>query len=53
MELKNRSGRNCTISGYAGVDLKTNAGSLSAKRTGEQAHPVTLKNGQSTAFGIN
>ncbi|MEV4924746.1 DUF4232 domain-containing protein [Streptomyces roseoverticillatus] len=53
VELKNRSGRNCAISGYAGVDLKTNAGSLSAKRTGEQAPSTILKNGQSTFFGIN
>ncbi|MEW2579455.1 DUF4232 domain-containing protein [Streptomyces syringium] len=34
VQLKNRSGRTCTISGYAGVDLKTNAGSLSAERKG-------------------
>ncbi|MFH8789216.1 DUF4232 domain-containing protein [Streptomyces roseoverticillatus] len=53
VQLKNRGGRNCTISGYAGVDLKTNAGSLSAKRTGEQAPTTVLKNGQSTAFSIN
>ncbi|MFI8943873.1 DUF4232 domain-containing protein [Streptomyces syringium] len=52
VELKNRGGRSCTISGYAGVDLKTNAGSLSAKRTGEQAPSTVLKDGQSTAFGI-
>ncbi|MGW7049543.1 DUF4232 domain-containing protein [Streptomyces avermitilis] len=53
VQLKNRGGRDCAISGYAGVDLKTSAGSLSAKRTGEQANPAILKNGQSTAFGIN
>ncbi|MEU1312446.1 DUF4232 domain-containing protein [Streptomyces cinnamoneus] len=53
VELKNRGGRSCAISGYAGVDLKTNAGSLSAKRTGEQAPSTTLGNGQSTFFGIN
>ncbi|MFJ6216757.1 DUF4232 domain-containing protein [Streptomyces sp. NPDC092296] len=53
VQLKNRSGRDCAISGYASVDLKTSAGSLSAKRTGEKANPVTLKNGESTAFGIN
>ncbi|MFJ6836538.1 DUF4232 domain-containing protein [Streptomyces sp. NPDC091209] len=51
--LKNRGGRDCAISGYAGVDLKTSAGSLSAKRTGEKANPAVLKNGRSTAFGIN
>ncbi|MFJ9968051.1 DUF4232 domain-containing protein [Streptomyces avermitilis] len=53
VQLKNRGGRDCAISGYAGVDLKTSAGSLSAKRTGEQANPAILKQGQSTAFGIN
>ncbi|MGW1067088.1 DUF4232 domain-containing protein [Streptomyces aureus] len=52
VELKNRGGRACTIAGYAGVDLKTSAGSLSAKRTGEAVNHVTLKSGQSTAFGI-
>ncbi|GHG62765.1 DUF4232 domain-containing protein [Streptomyces griseocarneus] len=53
VELKNRGGHSCAISGYAGVDLKTNAGSLSAKRTGEQAPSTVLKAGQSTFFGIN
>lgn len=53
VELKNHGGHSCAISGYAGVDLKTNAGSLSAKRTGEQAPSTILKAGQSTAFGIS
>ncbi|MCF3103003.1 DUF4232 domain-containing protein [Streptomyces roseoverticillatus] len=53
VELKNRGGRSCAISGYAGVDLKTNSGSLSAKRTGEKAPSTILKNGKSTFFGIN
>ncbi|MFI9307390.1 DUF4232 domain-containing protein [Streptomyces triculaminicus] len=53
VELKNRGGHSCAISGYAGVDLKTSAGSLSAKRTGEQAPSTILKDGQSTFFGIN
>ncbi|GAA3124375.1 DUF4232 domain-containing protein [Streptomyces rectiviolaceus] len=51
--LKNGGGRDCAISGYAGVDLKTSQGSLSAKRTGEQATPGTLKDGESVSFGIN
>ncbi|MFI7357813.1 DUF4232 domain-containing protein [Streptomyces avidinii] len=50
--LKNRGGRDCTISGYAGVDLKTGAGSLSAKRTGQQADTAVLKKGASTYFGV-
>ncbi|WP_406118794.1 DUF4232 domain-containing protein [Streptomyces sp. NBC_00989] len=53
VELTNGGGRDCTISGYAGVDLKTNAGSLSAKRTGQQATSTILKNGKSIAFPVN
>ncbi|MFH9727810.1 DUF4232 domain-containing protein [Streptomyces sp. NPDC017254] len=52
VQLKNSGARDCVVSGYAGVDLKTNAGPLSAKRTGEAATPITLKSGKSTAFGI-
>ncbi|MFE6160295.1 DUF4232 domain-containing protein [Streptomyces sp. NPDC056486] len=51
--LTNGSGKECAISGYAGVDLKTKEGSLSAKRTGEQATPGTLKDGESVSFGVN
>ncbi|WP_406179967.1 DUF4232 domain-containing protein [Streptomyces sp. NBC_01006] len=53
VQLKNRGSRDCTLSGFAGVDLKTNAGSLSAKRSGEPAGPAALKPGKSVAFGIN
>ncbi|MFE1430743.1 DUF4232 domain-containing protein [Streptomyces sp. PDY-4] len=52
VEFKNGGGRDCALSGYAGVDLKTNAGSLSAKRTGEQSPSVVLKDGESVFFGI-
>ncbi|MFF4714303.1 DUF4232 domain-containing protein [Streptomyces eurythermus] len=52
VEFTNGGGRDCVLSGYAGVDLKTNAGSLSAKRTGEPASRVVLKDGDSVAFGI-
>ncbi|WP_406132535.1 DUF4232 domain-containing protein [Streptomyces zaomyceticus] len=52
VQLRNSGGRDCVVSGYAGVDLKTDAGPLSAKRTGEQPTPITLKSGKSTAFGI-
>ncbi|MFF8953341.1 DUF4232 domain-containing protein [Streptomyces sp. NPDC014940] len=51
--MKNHGGHDCTISGYAGVDLKLKEGSLSAKRTGEKATSAVLKNGQSIAFGIH
>ncbi|MCS0638350.1 DUF4232 domain-containing protein [Streptomyces sp. LP05-1] len=53
VQLKNGSGRDCTVSGFAGVDLKTSAGSLSAKRKGKGADPVVLKSGESVYFGIN
>ncbi|MCX4731437.1 DUF4232 domain-containing protein [Streptomyces sp. NBC_01363] len=53
VEFKNGGGRDCVLSGYAGVDLKTSAGSLSAERTGEKATPMTLKDGESVYFGIN
>ncbi|PJN36749.1 hypothetical protein CG747_31325 [Streptomyces sp. CB02959] len=53
VELKNGSGRDCAMSGYAGVDLKTNAGSLSAKRTGEKADSIVLKDGKSVFFGVH
>ncbi|MFI8519800.1 DUF4232 domain-containing protein [Streptomyces sp. NPDC085481] len=52
VQLTNGGGRVCVLSGYAGVDLRTNAGTLSAKRTGERATPITLKSGKSVAFGI-
>ncbi|MER6106223.1 DUF4232 domain-containing protein [Streptomyces sp. NPDC001832] len=53
VELKNGGGRDCVLSGYAGVDLKTSSGTLSATRTGEKATPMTLKDGKSVYFGIN
>ncbi|MGW1107883.1 DUF4232 domain-containing protein [Streptomyces sp. NPDC002540] len=53
VEFKNGSGRDCVLSGYAGVDLKTSAGSMSAERTGEKATPMTLKDGKSVYFGVN
>ncbi|WPW32750.1 DUF4232 domain-containing protein [Streptomyces atratus] len=53
VQLKNGGGRDCVLSGYAGVDLETSSGSLSAKRTGEKATPMTLKDGKSVYFGIN
>ncbi|MFF2960638.1 DUF4232 domain-containing protein [Streptomyces sp. NPDC057963] len=53
VELKNGGGRDCVLSGYAGVDLKTSAGSLSAKRTGEKTTPMILKDGKSVYFGVN
>ncbi|GAA3272151.1 DUF4232 domain-containing protein [Streptomyces lavendulae] len=53
VQLKNRGSGDCTLSEYAGVDVKTNAGSLSAKRTGEHPGPAVLKKGSSVYFGVN
>ncbi|MFJ3588018.1 DUF4232 domain-containing protein [Streptomyces sp. NPDC090231] len=50
--MKN-TGAECAMSGYAGVDLKTNAGPLSATRTGQEPVSFTLKTGESTFFPIN
>ncbi|MER7144428.1 MULTISPECIES: DUF4232 domain-containing protein [Streptomyces] len=52
VEFTNTSGHDCMVSGFAGVDLKTNSGNISATRTGEPATPYTLKNGKSVFFGI-
>ncbi len=48
----NGGGRDCALTGYAGVDLKTDAGSLSAERTGEEAPSVVLKDGKSVSFAV-
>ncbi|WP_031066450.1 DUF4232 domain-containing protein [Streptomyces sp. NRRL F-5527] len=52
VEFANGGGRDCTLTGYAGVDLKTNAGQLSAERTGEEAPSVALKDGKSVWFAV-
>ncbi|MGW3936038.1 DUF4232 domain-containing protein [Streptomyces phaeochromogenes] len=53
VQLKNAGGRDCSINGYAGVDLKAADGStLSVERNGEPVHPAVLKNGDSAAFNI-
>lgn len=48
----NGGGRDCAISGYAGVDLKTSAGTVSAERTGEKYPSVVLKDGEAVSFAI-
>ncbi|MFE5026378.1 DUF4232 domain-containing protein [Streptomyces sp. NPDC056656] len=53
VELKNGGGHPCALAGYAGVDLKTAQGVVSAKRTGETADTVVLKDGEMVAFGVN
>ncbi|MEV5656084.1 DUF4232 domain-containing protein [Streptomyces sp. NPDC052291] len=52
VEMKNTSGRDCVIAGFAGVDLKTNAGTVSAERKGEPGDPYVLKGGKSIAFSV-
>ncbi|MER7489819.1 DUF4232 domain-containing protein [Streptomyces sp. NPDC126497] len=49
----NGGGRDCSIAGFAGVDLKTNAGTVSAERTGESAPATVLKDGKSISFSIS
>ncbi|MEV5980954.1 DUF4232 domain-containing protein [Streptomyces sp. NPDC052114] len=50
--MKNGGGRDCTMSGFAGVDLKTSEGDLSAKRSGAPAEQMVLKDGEAVSFGI-
>ncbi|AKZ53593.1 putative glycine-rich secreted protein [Streptomyces ambofaciens ATCC 23877] len=50
--FKNGGGRDCALSGYAGVDLKTAEGELSAERSGQEADPMVLEDGESVSFGI-
>ncbi|MGC4947445.1 DUF4232 domain-containing protein [Streptomyces sp. DT224] len=53
VEMKNTSGQDCVVAGFAGVDLKTNAGTISAERKGAPADPYVLKNGKTIAFAVN
>jgi predicted small secreted protein len=50
--FKNGGGRDCALAGYAGVDLKTDEGELSAERSGQKADSIVLKDGASVSFGI-
>ncbi|MFD6418100.1 DUF4232 domain-containing protein [Streptomyces sp. NPDC060194] len=52
VQLTNGSGHSCSLTGFAGVDLKTADGPLPAERSDEKAGPVVLEDGASTAFGI-
>ncbi|MEU1081539.1 DUF4232 domain-containing protein [Streptomyces sp. NPDC005908] len=52
VDFTNGGGRDCALTGYAGVDLKTNAGSLSADRTGEEAPSVVLEDGDTVSFAV-
>ncbi|MFF8093062.1 DUF4232 domain-containing protein [Streptomyces sp. NPDC016675] len=50
--FKYGGGRDCALAGYAGVDLKTDEGELSAERSGQKADSIVLKDGESVSFGI-
>ncbi|MFF7338976.1 DUF4232 domain-containing protein [Streptomyces sp. NPDC008163] len=52
VEMKNTGGQDCVIAGFAGVDLKTNAGTLSAERKGAPGDPYVLKTGKTIAFSV-
>lgn len=51
--LTNGSGADCVISGFAGVDLKTDSGDISATRKGEPGDPYILKNGKEIDFYVS
>ncbi|MFE5938892.1 DUF4232 domain-containing protein [Streptomyces sp. NPDC056470] len=54
VQLKNGGGRDCTVRGFAGVDLKTAAGdTLSVARNGDKPPAGVLKDGESAAFNIS
>lgn len=53
VEFKNNGGKDCALAAYAGVDLGTDSGMISAERTGEKADTTILKDGKSIFFGIN
>ena len=52
VDLKNGGGRDCSLAGYAGVDLKTNSGTVSAECTGDPAPRIVLGDGETVTFGI-
>ncbi|MEU1467017.1 DUF4232 domain-containing protein [Streptomyces sp. NPDC005761] len=51
--LTNGSGADCVISGFAGVDLKTDAGDISATRKGDPGDPYILRNGKEIDFNVS
>jgi len=53
VKLTNTGSASCAMHGFPGVDLKTNAGTLSVPRSKQVAELVTLKPGASALFNIN
>ncbi|WP_367125037.1 DUF4232 domain-containing protein [Streptomyces phytohabitans] len=52
VDLTNKTDTGCRLSGFAGVDLKTAEGTLSATRKGEPADPTILKPGKTISFTV-
>ncbi|MFC1433407.1 DUF4232 domain-containing protein [Streptacidiphilus sp. N1-3] len=52
VKLTNRGGSSCTLYGFPGVDLKTNAGTLSVSRSKKSSQRITLKPGGSALITI-
>ncbi|MFG2224289.1 DUF4232 domain-containing protein [Streptomyces sp. NPDC048644] len=52
IHLKNTGAATCSMQGFPGVDLRTQDGGLSAKRTSSPAPRVTLRTGQDTRFTL-
>ncbi|MGW5734929.1 MULTISPECIES: DUF4232 domain-containing protein [Streptomyces] len=53
VQMTNVGGRDCVVSGFAGVDLETSEGALSAQRSGQGAPRTVLKDGKSTFFTVS
>lgn len=51
--MDNVGGSDCAMSGFAGVDLETREGALSAQRSGQPAERMILKDGKSVSFTIS
>ncbi|WP_307866092.1 DUF4232 domain-containing protein [Streptomyces smyrnaeus] len=53
VNLRNTSSATCTLRGFPGVDLKSNAGSFNAARNNTAPPTVTLQPGQTTRFTLH
>ncbi|GAA4968937.1 DUF4232 domain-containing protein [Yinghuangia aomiensis] len=47
------NGPDCSMAGFAGVNLKTDAGDISAERTSQEPVSIVLKAGKSVSFTIS
>ncbi|MGR7001752.1 DUF4232 domain-containing protein [Yinghuangia aomiensis] len=47
------NGPDCSMAGFAGVNLKTDAGDISAQRTSQEPVSIVLKAGKSVSFTIS